>query len=75
MVERFDFFYWCSTSCFLCVLLRLRDFTGLIPIGEENTALMKCLMISKVDGSCRRYWKCSVCNEPRYQSKIVEIKL
>ncbi|XP_069130438.1 LOW QUALITY PROTEIN: E3 ubiquitin-protein ligase MYCBP2-like [Argopecten irradians] len=26
---------------------------GLIPMGEENAGIMKCLMISKADGSCR----------------------
>ncbi|XP_062580615.1 E3 ubiquitin-protein ligase MYCBP2-like [Saccostrea cucullata] len=47
---------------------------GLIPIGEENTALMKCLMISKVDGSCRSLGgaeqddlsKHAVCLDPVY---------
>ncbi|XP_048243746.1 E3 ubiquitin-protein ligase MYCBP2-like isoform X7 [Haliotis rufescens] len=28
---------------------------GLIPKGEDSTAIMKCLMISKVDGSCKSF--------------------
>ncbi|VDH90727.1 E3 ubiquitin-protein ligase MYCBP2, partial [Mytilus galloprovincialis] len=47
---------------------------GLIPTGEENRAVMKCLMINKVDGSCRSFGgidqidlsKQAVCLDPVY---------
>ncbi|KAL3880398.1 hypothetical protein ACJMK2_032642, partial [Sinanodonta woodiana] len=28
---------------------------GLIPMGEDNAGIMKCLMINKMDGSCRSF--------------------